>query len=390
MLNKVKSNLHALLEYLENSIDSHHQANSQKLYQRALSWEPVDRLPLIMTYPFDKNLPFQPYPHGEAFASPQKMLYNELVSAFGASITYSSRVCDDLPWTIRANFGTVIIASMFGAHIEQHEDNPPWVLHEKFDPWALERIVEQDPTDLSRGWIPRVTERYIYYREMLAPYPGLSRSVLAVLPDLQSPFDNLELIVGSNLFADICEVPEKVSNALKILAMAQTNLAQRLIHIINDGQTGFAHQHATMIKGNILLRNDSVIMLSPSMYRDIVAPHDECVLREMGGGGIHSCGKIESHAETFMDLPSVRCLDIGQPELNNLDAIYRIAEKKHIPLIRLTCNEHDLISGRIISRFPTGASLCYHAESIRDARRIVNAYLKATENVSKHITDCSF
>ncbi len=54
-------------------------------------------------------------------------MFNELVYAFDTSIAMRDRVDDDLPLTVRANFGTVLIASMCGADVEQLGDSPPWV-----------------------------------------------------------------------------------------------------------------------------------------------------------------------------------------------------------------------------------------------------------------------
>ena len=91
------------------------------------------------------------------------MLYNELVYAFGTSIACRDWIDDDLPLAIRANFGTVVMASLFGSHIEQVGENPPWVLHchtrEEF-----RAVLERDPLDFSQGWYPRVIDRYQFYQ----------------------------------------------------------------------------------------------------------------------------------------------------------------------------------------------------------------------------------
>jgi hypothetical protein len=134
-----------------------------------------------------------------------------------------------------------------------------------------------------------------------------------------------------------------------------------------------------MIKGRILLRNDSVIMMSPAMYRNLIASHDEHVLRELGGGGIHSCGKIEDHIPAFLELPSILCLDLGQPELNNVDSIYIELKQRRIPLTRLKVSREDLATARIMDRFPTGVSLLYESDSVLDAKETLKAYFKATE-----------
>ena len=150
---------------------------------------------------------------------------------------------------------------------------------------------------------------------------------------------------------------------------------------VTDGPDGFAHQHATMIRGRILLRDDSVLLMSPEMYRDLIAPHDEFVLRELDGGGIHACGNVGQHADAFMGVPSALCLDFGQSELNDMDAIYRRAQTRKISLIRVAAREEELCSGSILRRFPTGVSLIHRAKSLTAARRVMAEYLRAADAV---------
>ena len=344
-----------------------------ELYRRALLWEPVERLPLIMAYPVPEDAPFKPYAHREVFDDPGKMLYNELVHAFGSSIAYRAQVGDDLPFTVRANFGTVIIASMFGAKIEQVDDNPPWVRHyESLDDFR--RVFDVDPLDFTQGWCPRVIERHEFYRDELKSYPTLCKTLRLVLPDLQGPLDNADLLRGSEIYADLYLRPELIHDVQAILAKAQVGFARHLQPLITDGPAGFSHQHATTFVGKILIRDDSSIMVSPEMYREHVAPHDEFVLREMGGGGVHVCGNADHLAAEYVRLPSVRGIDLGQPEMNDLDSLYAHARERRIPLIRMSVPEDELVSGRVLARFPTGVTLRHEAASLQDAARIMSAY----------------
>ena len=375
--------LEALLEHLHAVLDEDRLLEIEELHRRTLNWEQVERLPLIMSYPLNEDAPFHPFPHSETFHDPEKMLFNELVHAFNTSIACRDRVSEDLPCTVRANFGTVLIASLFGARIQQVAENPPWVVHEDGRAITLAAIAGQDPYDVSGGWIARVTETYEIYNEILSAYPDLRRVIRVVLPDLQGPFDNLELIAGSGVFAELYAEPDRVAQALETVAAAQIAAARHLARVINDDTDGFSHQHATVIKGHILLRNDSSILMSPEMYQRQIAIHDERVMRAMRGGGVHSCGNIGTHAETFLDLDGVGCLDLGQPELNDIDRIYALARVKRIPLVRISVPEEDLVTGKVLDRFPTGVTLLHGARSLNDADRIMTAYCREAENRRK-------
>ena len=370
--------LEELLAVLAAELTVEREAEIEDLHRRALNWEPVRRLPLVASYPAPADR-FSPYPHAQALADADKMLFNELVSAWGTSICHRETVGDDLPCTIRANFGCVIIASLFGARIEQVEDNPPWARN--FETREQFRAaLDRDPLDFTQGLCPRVIERYEYYRATLSRFPKLLKIIKLVLPDLQGPMDTLELLRGSELYVDFYAEPKLAAKALDKVASAQIGFARRLAAGLTAGPAGWAHQHGFLMRGRVLLREDSAIMLSPRMYREQVAPHDEGVLRELGGGGVHSCGNVTQHAVEYLALPSAQCLDLGQPELNDLDKLYALARERCIPLLRVSVGRDELTSGSVMRRFPTGVSLLYPAKSLEDAHEVVHAYRNATDS----------
>jgi hypothetical protein len=355
--------LEQLLDHLSTILDGKRQGEIDERYRRALDYEPVDRPPCVVYGSLPGDAAFKPYPMGECFASMEKMLFNELVCAFDTSIALRDRIDDDLPLTIRANFGTVLIASMFGAAAEQIGDNPPWVRHDGTHV-TLEQVAGADSTSMSKGWIPRVVETMQFYDETLLGRPELKELIRIVLPDLQGPFDNLELIGGSEVFLSLATEPDLVDRALHALAVAQVNLARHLAPWVTDGPGGYCHQHAVGLKGNILLRNDSCIMVSAQRYGEQIAPHDEFVLDALGGGGIHSCGRIEHLVDEFLALPSLRSLDFGQSEMNDVDEIYRKAAERKVALIRVAVEREELESGRAAERFPTGVVLIERRVSV--------------------------
>ena len=376
MTGDMKSFLGKLLDYLNGIIDPVRQSQIDELYENALSWKPLERLPMVISFPVSEDMPFKPFPHREIFEDPAKMLYNELVHAWGLSIASRERLQDDLPLTIRANFGTVIVASIFGGRVEQVDDNPPWVRH--YESLAeFKRAMERDLTDFSRGWCSRVIERYEYYREILREYPVLQKIIKLPLPDLQGPFDTVELLRGSEIFLDLYKTPEMVADVLQKAALAQIGFARHLANHVYDGPQGYSHQHGVMITGNMLIRNDTAIMVSPEMYRSQIAPYDASILKEMGGGGVHACGNLQSQCPEFLGLPFLQCLDFGQSYLNDIDAVYEQAKEKRVSLLRVQVPEKELTTGRVMERFPTGVTLLHEAKSLDDAGRIMEQYREA-------------
>lgn len=371
-MNAVNYKLKQLLDYLEQNIDPDRVAESELIHKSALQWKNTPRLPVTACYPYPQHQPFEPFPHGQIFDDPEKMLFNQLLYAFDSSIYLSQQIEDDLPITIRPDFGVVLIPSLFGANVEQTEDNPPWIRQDR-NTITYEQIINRTEFDFQRGWIGQVVQVYKLYADILKDYPTLGGVTHIVLPDLQGPFDNMELLMGSSVFMDLYTQQEKFLEAMASVTNAQIDLIRYLRKFTTNGTEGFSFQHGFMLKGKILIRNDTSIMISPEMYEQLIAPFDQEILGQFGGG-IHSCGNIQHLIESYLSLDSLQCFDFGQSELNDLDLIYGLAKAKKIPLIRMAVSSEDLVNGIASRKFPTGVSLIFRAESVEQAISSIREY----------------
>ena len=115
-------------------------------------------------------------------------------------------------------------------------------------------------------------------------------------------------------------------------------------------------------------------MISSDIYAEQVAHHDEFVLKEMGGGGVHSCGKIDFNIPEIFKNRFIRCFDFGQSYLNDINSIYPKARDKKVPLLRIRPQKEELLSGKIYKKFSTGISLVYEAISFEEAKFISKQY----------------
>jgi hypothetical protein len=367
-----------LLDFLEEHIRVDTLVETDQLHRQALYWEATTRLPLVLTYPFPDHPLFEPFPHGATFEDLSKHLYNELVYAFETSIALNMELACDLPFTIRPNYGIGIVSSILGGLVEQIDDNPPWV--RPFSTRSeLMSMFNLDITDVSgMGWMPRVVETYQFYDYALGSYPSLHSAVKRVLPDLQGPFDNYELLRGSEAFTDFYTDPLLLKEGLSLTTEIQIAAAQSLLPYTTDHEHGVSYQHGVPMRGNILIRNDSPIMVSAEIYREHIAPHDSKVLSALGGGGIHSCGNIDHQMENYLNINELSCIDLGQGLMNDREKLYRMASEKKAAIIRMEATEEELITGRILEMFPTGVSLTHRCEGFEKAREIQHAYLETS------------
>jgi hypothetical protein len=382
-----KVELAPLLDFLCTVIKSDRVAQVESLHQRALRYEPVERLPIIFSYPLPLDFRFPALPSRFIYRAPNAMLYNELVSAWDTSIAARGLIDDDLPITIRPNWGTVLTASVLGGVPEQTEDNTPWIRRDDERPITLDAIIDagldRDDMLAGHGWIPRVLETYQYYHDVLAGYPELRRKVRITLPDLQGPLDTVEMLRGDQLFVELMLDPDKSAAALLVAAKVQVQLTRLFAKYTTDSGDGFSCQHGFPLPGGILVRNDSAVMISPELYRNTVFPADDYVLRECAGGGIHSCGRFQHVVPVMMEIPSLRCIDFGQSGLNDTQAIYENAREKRVCLTRIHPEQRALRTAEVLRTFPTGVSLHYHAESLQEARMLFDDYRRAAESLDR-------
>lgn len=373
MNNKLKN----ILSILEERTDKIPQEKIITCHKNALEWECIDRLPLVIAYPFPNNNKFIPYPYHETWNNPEKMLFNELLYAFNSSIYLHDKVQDDLPYTIRANFGTILMASILGGNVEQRDDQYPWILHFETEKDFLSIF---DNKNRNYSILKKVIDTYKYYLDILGDYPKLKQILNIVLPDLQGPLDTLEQLRGSSVYADTILNTNLVKKSLMLIADEQIKTTKYLFSFISNKYENYTFQHNVMIKGNILIRNDSAVMISPEMYKDLVQQYDDYVLTSLKTGGIHSCGKIDFNVPSIFEIDNLKCFDFGQSYLNDFDQIYSLAKEKRIPLLRLRPNKELLLSKTLKKKYPTGVSLVYDADSFEEACYISKEYTKLYGN----------
>ena len=362
-----------ILDYLEPRLDPDHVERAAARHRAALSYEETDRLPLVCYLPYEGTA-FEPYLYSEAFADPAKLMVNELLSGF-TSIYHAVDLKDDTPYCLRPNLGVTMIASMLGAQIRVMDDQPPWVL--PFEDLAVvQKIVDAPPPDMSSGLVPRAIEQYAYFREALADYPNCRAAFQLTLPDLQGPFDIAELLWGSSIFLAFYDNPALLSGFLTRITDTIIAAYHRFSAEVRENiGAGFEYQHAVGVKGKILLRGDTVIMLSPEHYRDMVLPHDERIAQELGSVAIHFCGNGQHQIDNMLAIQNLGSLDFGQSWMMDVDSIYAGAAARKVALVRVALPPDQLIAAQVSRRFPTGVILVYEAESVAEAKQVWQRYI---------------
>ena len=370
--------LDQLLGLVARHSDLEHIKKVDDRYRRALNYEALSQPPLVVQAAYGKilELPapwntFQRYSYRETFEDPAAMLQNMLLDRVVPGLLLK----DDSPLAIRNNHGTIQVASVLGGQWMLHENNFPWVA-----PFiSREKLVAlaQDASEinLQAGVLPPSFRTLKFYREKLAQFPPCDRAIQISLPDLQGPIDTAEQLWGSDIFLAFEDDHELFGQLCSRIVNGMIAMAKQYRALATDRLDPFANtQHGYMIPGRLLIRNDTAIMLSPETYANFVRPHDARLLKEIGTGSIHFCGNGRHLISKMLEIPDLRGLDFGQPEMMDMAAIYTACRERKVVLTHIRPSREDLISAKAKQCFPAGVVFVYEARDFNDAREVARAY----------------
>ena len=373
----IETELDDLLNLIESHIDLNHCRQVDERYRNVLSWGEVDQPPLVVQGAFGTTIKLPPpwerfrrYDYRETFESPVAMLQNMLLERVLPGVLLK----DDNPLAIRNNHGTIQVASALKAKWDMHKDNYPWVTH--FDSLGpIREIAAGKSVDLRAGVLSRSIETLKFYHEELARYPACKEAIQISMPDLQGPVDTAEQLWGSDIYYAFADEADLLQQLLSRIVTAMLAMADEFRKYARDRLAPAATtQHGYMIPGRLMIRNDSSIMLSPEMYDTFVRPHDSKVLHEVGCGSIHFCGNGQHLIEKMLDIPDLKGIDLGQPELMDVPTFYAMCRERNVAVTNLKPSRDALMSGEAVREFPTGCVFVYLTDDIEDAKEVVRAY----------------
>ena len=125
---------------------------------------------------------------------------------------------------VRANSGTGILSSLFGAEVFEMPramDTLP-TTRPFNDTEKMRALAERGVPDLTGGLGRRVFEFGEYCRDIFARYPKIERYVEVYHPDTQGPLDICELLWGCDLFCAMYDEEELVHAVMRVLTDTYT------------------------------------------------------------------------------------------------------------------------------------------------------------------------
>jgi len=253
-------------------------------------------------------------------------------------------VCNDnlirgsgLLMNVRCNYGPGILASVFGAEIYVMPRKTNTLPTAKSLPDASKTMndrLNKEPPSHSAGYGKRVFEMCEYFKEIFKPYPKISEYVHIYHPDLQGPFDNCELLFGSDVFFYLHDEPDLIKHSLKLITDTYIRFIDKWFSVAPPPEDGFSVHWGWLHRGSIMLRSDSSMNISPDMYKEFVFEHDNRLLKKFGGA-MHFCGRGDHYLPIMCQADGLYAFNISQPHLNDMDVVLANTTGKNLKLIAL-------------------------------------------------------
>ncbi|MBD3384205.1 hypothetical protein GF407_04685 [candidate division KSB1 bacterium] len=176
-----------------------------------------------------------------------------------------------------------------------------------------------------------MTSKYI---ELFKDYPKVAKYVSIYHPDCQGPMDCVELLYGSQLFLDIVEYPDLITALLQLVTETYIEFMSKWMQLVPASGPYTVH-FGMMMRGNIMLRDDSAMNFSPQMYTEFIRPYDQKILKSLNGGCVHFCGRGDHYIAKMSEMSDFYAINLSQPECNDMEIIFRNTVDKGIKILGL-------------------------------------------------------
>ncbi len=283
----------------------------------------------------------------EALDDPGKMVLQQLYGCHIALAEGSGTILN-----VRPNFGAGLLPSIYGAGIFRMEDamdTLPTSMSIEGGRDAILRLLDQGLPALETGYGKPCLEMGKRFMRLFGNYPRVSEHVRLYHPDLQGPMDVCELLWGSSLFLDLIDCPDLVHTFLHNITGTYIRFLREWERIVPRRDEYTAHW-GMLQRGQIMIRDDSAMNLSPEMFDEFIGPYDRRLLAECGGGAIHFCGRGDHYIDRLARLDGLYAVNLSQPEYNDMEVIFRHTIDKGITLLgmRRETAEESLRRGRAL------------------------------------------
>ena len=310
----------ALLEDIERRIDPETEEDYRAQWKRF--WYTEMAVPVFSPRRKKTSPPgieLRPIAINDALENFEWMLDAELAEL-------SRRLGGNAALGIRANYGSAILASIFGAEvfIMPRETNTLPTTRSFNDSDRMRALLEKGIPDFTTGFGRDVLIFGERCAEIFERYPKIRRYAEVYHPDTQGPLDIAELLWGGEMFFEMYDDPDFVHAVMRLITDTYKGFLNKWYEIIPRREVITVHW-GILHRGTIMLRLDSAMNLSPEFYDEYSKPYDRELLNDYNGGCMHFCGRGDHYIESLCEIETLCGFNVSQPHLNDMDVILRAA-----------------------------------------------------------------
>ncbi|NQU43142.1 hypothetical protein HQ520_07640 [bacterium] len=235
---------------------------------------------------------------------------------------------------VRCNYGTGIMPLLFGVEpfvMPGELDTLPTTLP-FHDSGRIDAIIEAGVPDLESGIGRKVFDMARHFQEAFRPYPKVQRWVPIYHPDLQGPLDICELLWGSEIFMALYTDGDRVHRLLNLVTDTYIAYMREWAKVVPFAEDFNSHL-GLLIRGKIMLRDDSAMNVSPDLFDEFARPYDQRLLDEFGGGAVHFCGRGDHYIPFLTKMENLTAINMSQPEYNDMEKIYSCTVDRGINIV---------------------------------------------------------
>lgn len=231
---------------------------------------------------------------------------------------------------VRANYGTGIMTSLFGAQIFEmpYANNTLPTTRPLEDSDKLRALVEAGVPDLCGGFGQKVFDFGEYCAEIFKSYPKIQKYVRVYHPDTQGPLDIADLLWGTEIFYEMYDDPDLVHAVLRLVTDTYKAFLGKWFNMYpNDSELSL--HWGILHKGNILVRLDSAMNISEDFYNEFSKKYDKEIFDHFGGGCMHFCGRGDHFISSMCEIDGMYGFNMSQPHLNDMEKVLAAAKRNN-------------------------------------------------------------
>jgi hypothetical protein len=189
---------------------------------------------------------------------------------------------------------------------------------------------------------------------------------------LQGPFENAVHLWGSDIFYAVYDEPDYLRDLLDVLGQTWVLAVRKFAEVSTEAaQDDFVYLHFTIVKGRVVLKEDSTMLLSPQQYAEFIRPVNEVALGALGTGGIHWCGKADRRRSQVVETRGLSCIDLGNPDMIDLPTWAVTLKERRLSVGKMGWEAEKFSEVAPAQFFPTGASFTVTVDGVEQARRMM-------------------